>query len=64
MLFCCAGRTTMDKQGLEEALGFLKRAIFFSKLLKAVSVVEKTIVIGVAALTLSEALMIIKRLNK
>lgn len=54
----------MDKQGLEEALGFLKRAIFFSKLLKAVSVVEKTIVIGVAALTLSEALMIIKRLNK
>ena len=54
----------MDKNGLTEALGFLKRTLYFSKLLKAVSVAEKAIVISVAALTLGEALLIIKRLNK
>lgn len=54
----------MDKEGLGEAVGFLKRAIYFSRLLKAVSVAEKAILISAAALTVGEALLILKKTEK
>lgn len=54
----------MDNTNLTQAVGFLKRTIYFSRLLNALKAAEKAVVIGAAALTLTEAVLIIRGLNK
>ncbi|MBQ7654737.1 MAG: hypothetical protein IJS17_06660 [Clostridia bacterium] len=53
----------MNNESVKEALKFFKKTVYLSKLLRAVSALEKAVLISAAVITVGEMIMLIKKIK-
>lgn len=63
MRSCFAERKKMNNESVKEALKFFKKTVYLSKLLRAVSALEKAVLISAAVITVGEMIMLIKKIK-